>query len=452
MHLKRLLAVGMSFVMVVGILPAAAQDDGLAHQWASSASATSEYSSTDYNAMQATGQPNTSECKDAVTAWASSGAQNPKEALTLYFDNAVWATQVNIYETYTPGSITGIALIPAAGGDPISVPNSADPGTKCPGVFSIDLPTDISSTVNGVIIYLDQRKLANWNEIDAVELVGNWPSGEDATGPNNNTNTQQTTENTGPSGMSVTCDNGATFDNGVEVRVINMRAGYTYTATAIGINGFDPVLAVLNTAGRGLCSDDDGYAAQYSASLPGAEAPASGSSAQVYFSNNSSNAFQTISLVVGGLNNAKGEFVLILEGMALTTADGSGDPFSIAITPGMVASGISPSVYMFTLNTGLDPFIAMIDSNYNFLKESGSKGNYYACDNAGYSCWGESYDLSNYYISRSGGRAIAGVGYDAMMRVPVDNTVVGGFYNFLMRSAGMKSFGDYSVAFHIGIG
>jgi hypothetical protein len=440
--------------MLVIVMPAAAQDDGLAHQWASSASATSEYSSTAYNAMQATGAPDTAGCGDLVTAWASSGVQNPNEALTVYFDTAVWATQVNIYQTYTPGSIKGIALLPAVGGDPIPVANSADPGTDCPGVFSIDLSDDLNSTINGVVIYLDQRKLGTWNEIDAVELVGNWPSGEDATGPgtnvSNNNDTQQTT---GPSGMSVTCDDGATFDNGVEVRVINMRAGYTYTATAVGINGFDPVLAVLNTAGRGLCSDDDAYAAQYSAFLPdGAEAPASNSSAQVYFANNSSRAFETVSLVVGGLNNAKGEFVLILEGMALTTADGSGDPISIAITPGMIASGVSPSVYMFTLNTGLDPFIAMIDSDYNFLKEDGSKGNYYACDNAGYSCWGESDDLSNYYISRSGGRAIAGVDYDAMLKVPVQAGSEGNFYNFLMRSAGMKSFGDYSVAFHVGIG
>lgn len=450
MNFKRWFGMGISTALLLVVMPAAAQDDGLAHQWASSASATSEYSSSDYNAMQATGEPNTTDCGDHVTAWASSGIQNPNEALTVYFDNAVWATQVNIYQTYTPGAIKGIALLPAAGGDPIEVPDSADSGTDCPGILSIDLPTDISSTINGVIIYLDQRKGKTWNEIDAVELVGSLPSGEDAAG--SATDTQQTTENTGPSGMSVTCDNGATFDNGVEFRVINMRAGYTYTATAIGINGFDPVLAVLNTAGHGLCSDDDQYAAQYSASLPDAEAPANGSSAQVFFANNSSKAFETLSLVVGGLNNAKGEFVLILEGMALTTADGSGDPFSIAITPGMIASGVSPSVYMFTLNTGLDPFIAMIDGDYNFLKESGSKGSYYSCDNAGYSCWGESSDLSNYYISRSDGRAISGVDYDAMLKVPVQAGQEGGFYNFLMRSAGMKSFGDYSVAFHAGIG
>jgi hypothetical protein len=292
--------------------------------------------------------------------------------------------------------------------------------------------------------------MGNWNEIDAVELVGNWPGGEDLAVVDSNN--QQTVS--GPSGESVTCDNGASFDNGVEVRVIQMRAGYTYTATAIGLNGFDPVLAVLNSAGHGLCSDDDGYAAEYTAYLPtSGEAPASSSSAQVFFANNSNNAFENVSLVVGGLNNSIGEFILILEGMVLTTADGAGDAFSMQITPGMIASSVSPSVYMISVTSGLDPLIAMIDADYNFIKEDGSKGNYLACDNAGYStCWGESYDLSNYYVSRSGGRGVPGGSYDAMLSLSPQAGNEWNFYNFLMRSSEMQSFGDYVVAFHVGIG
>ncbi|MEZ4668585.1 MAG: hypothetical protein R3E39_11795 [Anaerolineae bacterium] len=462
MHLRRWLALLIISTAFTVVLPATAQDDGLAHQWAVGASATSEYSTSDYSALQATGQPDTRQCTDSVAAWASAGIKNPKEALTVYFEIPVWATQVNIHQNFTPGAITGIDLLPATGGDPISVPNSADPGTRCPGILSIDLPGDIPTTINGVVIYLDQRTVGNWNEIDAVELVGVWPSGEDATGPtttvsNNNgttTSTQQTTVDSGPSGKSVSCDNGASFDNGVEVRVIQMRAGYTYTATAIGLNGFDPVLAVLDTAGRGLCSDDDSNAAAYTAFLPtSGEAPAAGTSAQVFFANNSNKAFENVSLVVGGLDNMSGEFILILEGMVLTTADGAGDAFSMQITPGMINSGVSPSVYMISVTNGLDPLIAMIDADYNFLKEDGSKGNYYACDNAGYStCWGESYDLSNYYVSRSGGRGVPGGSYDAMLRVSPQAGNEWTFYNFLMRSAGMQSFGDYVVAFHIGIG
>ena len=72
-----------------------------------------------------------------------------------------------------------------------------------------------------------------------------------------------------PAGMSVTCDDGTSFSNGVEVIAHQMRVGYTYTATAIGLNGFDPVLAVLDAqTGQGLCNDDSDSAASYAVDLP----------------------------------------------------------------------------------------------------------------------------------------------------------------------------------------
>ena len=81
------------------------------------------------------------------------------------------AQQVNIYQTYNPGAITSVELIPADGGSAIAVPDSADPDTTCPHVFKLAAPPD-ASPVNGVIIHLDQSLTSDWAEIDAVELVG----------------------------------------------------------------------------------------------------------------------------------------------------------------------------------------------------------------------------------------------------------------------------------------
>src|SRR5690349_3834904 len=93
-------------------------------------------------------------------------------------------------------------------------------------------------------------------------------------------------------GMSVTCNNGTSFDNGIEVQVNQMRSGFTYTATAIGLNGFDPVLAVLDANGNGLCSDDEAGAKNYSANLPTTgNVPASSLSSQVSFAQTSGNTF-----------------------------------------------------------------------------------------------------------------------------------------------------------------
>ena len=76
--------------------------------------------------------------------------------------------------------------------------------------------------------------------------------------------------------------------------------------------------------------------------------PPSSTSAQVNFNQTSGSTFADVSLVVGGYSEQGGEFLLILEGMGATPADGAGDLFSVNLTPGMVASGVPLTIYMIT--------------------------------------------------------------------------------------------------------
>jgi hypothetical protein len=145
-------------------------DEGLLHQWATRAQATSEYGEENWAASQATGAPNTPQCGDIPTAWASLSSSG-QETLTLDYDTPVIARYVSIYQTYNPGAITGIELVLADGSGTLIIPGSADPGTLCPGVLTIPIDPE-TPPVNGVIIDLDQSITNVWNEIDAVELAG----------------------------------------------------------------------------------------------------------------------------------------------------------------------------------------------------------------------------------------------------------------------------------------
>ena len=124
-------------------------------QWAASAEATSEYGEEGWSAIQATGEPDTPECGDFTTAWASASSTGV-DSLTLTYATPVMASQVNIHETYNPGSITLVELLPADGSAPIAVFSGVDNGTACPGVFSIDVTAtgdmlSYGQTVSGVI-------------------------------------------------------------------------------------------------------------------------------------------------------------------------------------------------------------------------------------------------------------------------------------------------------------
>lgn len=146
--------------------------DGLLHQWASFAIASSEYGSEDWSAMQATGEPNVDECEDSVLAWASVGA-NTKEWIELTYDVPVQPTEINIYMNYNPSQVVEVQIITTDGDAYTTTTTKPEIVPYCPDVYSISLELEKQLSVNRVKIFIDQSKLGiGWNEIDAVELVG----------------------------------------------------------------------------------------------------------------------------------------------------------------------------------------------------------------------------------------------------------------------------------------
>lgn len=441
-------------VALSGVVSAQDDEGSVIWQWASGATASSEYESDRWSASQATGTPDVANCGDSPNAWASQTVNN-EETLTVYFDTMVEVQRIDIYITYNPGTITSVALL-TPDGEPVEIPDSAHTDTDCPGVFTLEVDPDFAGDFlsNAVQITLDQSSINNWTEIDAVQLIGIDYFGSDGGGDTGgNTGASDTVSvPDGPLGEQMFCNGNLVSENGVVFTVVQMRPNSNYIATVIGIDGFDPVLVVRDAqSGDGICNDDNPDAAYYEANLPTAQASASRRTASQPFNTGGYSAMANIELVVGGLNSQAGEFILILEQMILTEVDGAGDPLAINITPGMVLSGVSPSVYMFSVTNRLDPYIGMINSDYQFLVDG--NGNAIVCDDAGNAaCWGESSNLRNAWASRSQGRFVSGTNTSAMLTMPINADSIGGTYIPIMRSYEMRSYGDYVAVFHVGIG
>ena len=153
-------------------LPTAMQPaaGSLESQWAIAAIASSEYDSPDWSAQQATGAPNTLECGDFETAWASNGASE-QAWLEVSFAQPMVPTEIQIYETKAPGSIVQVEVIDLAGMAYRVWQGSPEILEICPRVFRVPV-TGISSPVARVRISLDQSIVQDWDEIDAVQLIG----------------------------------------------------------------------------------------------------------------------------------------------------------------------------------------------------------------------------------------------------------------------------------------
>ncbi|MBN1259703.1 MAG: hypothetical protein JXB35_03395 [Anaerolineae bacterium] len=138
-------------------------------QWAADVQASSEYARPDWSAERVIGPPEIEACVDDPRAWASARG-NGLEWLLIHFDQAVYATEVRIYQTFGRGALSRVHLIDEAGGQQL-VWEGTDAVDVCPGVLSVSMPRT-GYRISGVRIELDESRTGFWNQIDAVALIG----------------------------------------------------------------------------------------------------------------------------------------------------------------------------------------------------------------------------------------------------------------------------------------
>jgi hypothetical protein len=121
---------------------------------------------------QAVGKPDTAAAGDVPTAWASATPDGQREWLDLTYAEAdTEAVGVLVYETYNPGAVDGVVAT-VGGGEQVEVwagKDPTDPG-KPMGVSVLHFKTPVKTT--RVRVSLDSPRVAGWNEIDAVGLLG----------------------------------------------------------------------------------------------------------------------------------------------------------------------------------------------------------------------------------------------------------------------------------------
>jgi hypothetical protein len=148
--------------------PGQADRDGeLFGQWSFGATASSEYSSGDYSAMQATGAPeNVGVCADRPTNWSPLGAAADPEWLELSYPVASPAFGVNVHESFEQGFVERIELVDTSGVHHV-VWEGPDP-TTCGDVLEARFALT-PYAVHRVIVH---TSVPAWEEIDAVEQLG----------------------------------------------------------------------------------------------------------------------------------------------------------------------------------------------------------------------------------------------------------------------------------------
>jgi hypothetical protein len=151
-------------------------DSGPIAQWADTATASSEFTSTDWSAMQATGPAeNFGICGDSIYNWSPLEAVATEEWLELTYSIPVDPFEVVIHESLESSFVTRVQGWDELGQLVLDVP-VAD-ATACGGELS--LPVTAGGRVERIRVW---TQAPDWEEIDAVMLVGAPPQQFDGIG------------------------------------------------------------------------------------------------------------------------------------------------------------------------------------------------------------------------------------------------------------------------------
>ncbi len=118
---------------------------------------------------QVTGPADTLTAGDLPTAWAPREPDGGDEWLLLEFETPVSLAEVHVYESYNPGAISRLTTFLADGRE-VTIWEGTESEAAAPVARIFAVP--FAAQANVVKVYLDTRRVAGWNEIDAVELVG----------------------------------------------------------------------------------------------------------------------------------------------------------------------------------------------------------------------------------------------------------------------------------------
>ncbi len=146
-------------------------------RWASSVLGySSQYTTVNWSAAQALGQPDTYPAYgDIPTAWASLTPDGSAEFLELGYDAPAPIDSVSIYETYSPGAVSKVSIR----NPNTSLWQEVWSGTAAPApavarIFTVSFP-QTSFPVSAIRIDLNSPAVPDWNEIDAVSISGVTP-------------------------------------------------------------------------------------------------------------------------------------------------------------------------------------------------------------------------------------------------------------------------------------
>lgn len=239
----------------------------------------------------------------------------------------------------------------------------------------------------------------------------------------------------------VMCEDGRQLVAGLKITFLDAQPGVSYQITAMGIEDFDPVIAVVTEPGVGECNNNEPDSIGSQVAVPGIGfLEASAATAQLDATAPRS-ASETLEVLVGGYAETSGRFAVAIEDFDITTPD-EVNRFLVQVPS---ASSREPlGVFMIGRTNDLNPYLTLVTDLQQYADPFDVEAvtPTQVCDDSANATCVTTPAMEGGGVIIENGQTFVADNLDAgIIRAPGSNDPI--LYNF--SSAAGESIGDYSI-------
>lgn len=221
--------------------------------------------------------------------------------------------------------------------------------------------------------------------------------------------------------------------------------GFNMVITAVGVDGYDPQITVLDASGTIVtCNEDSDEAAQVAVNLPSVTAEPSPTSARADVRVPGDQGRLDYTIIISSQTGTYGEFVMFYQGAEIRPAS-EVDEFTVVTNEGQVANEAPLGLYAVNLRRPEKAVYPTITFAYgdNFSQTCSKSSAAILCD-------GEFEDLTGYSVTLEDETPIPLNGDDAMLYYDLGGEAAE--FSLTVASYQAASYGPYTLIIHSGTG
>lgn len=162
----------------------------------------------------------------------------------------------------------------------------------------------------------------------------------------------------------VQCEDGRQLVGGVKITFLDVSPGFSYQVTAMGVQDFDPAIAVVTEPGIGECNNNNPEVVGSQVAVPGIGFAEAQATAAQFLARAPRDPSENLEILIGGYAGSSGRFAAVIENFGVNPAEEL-DRFLMQVPTSSAREPLG--VFMIGQTDNINPYMQVVDNLEQYI-------------------------------------------------------------------------------------